>query len=134
VRVAHRGVVRLLDDNMLALRPDDRVLRFVTLAFDPGDGRDLPAALGRRDRRGLFTRGAGACRSRRFLTEQRISVLRFTAGLFRTLAEDQPEPFACVRHVLVDGDALPADVVGRLLQRFPDLTVSNAYGPTEATV
>lgn len=134
VRVAHRGVVRLLDDNTVPMRPNDRMLRFVTLAFDPAMVEIFrPLSAGATivvcPQEVLAPADLAA-----FLTAQRISVLRFTAGLFRSLAEDQPEAFAGARHVLVDGDVVPADVVGRLLERFPDLTVSNAYGPTEATV
>lgn len=134
VRVAQRGLLRLLDDGMLAMRPGDRFLRFVTLAFDPAMVEIFrPLTTGATvvvcPEKVLAPADLAA-----FLAEQRVSVLRFTAGLFRVLAEDCPDAFAGARHVLVDGDVVPADVVSRLLERYPDLTVSNAYGPTENTV
>jgi amino acid adenylation domain-containing protein len=134
VRIAHRGVLRLLDDRVLRLTPDDRCLRFVTLAFDPAVieiFRPLVAGA-----------AVVVCPEHvlapadlaTFLRGQQISVLRLTAGLFRVLADDVPEAFAGARHVLVGGDVVSADQVSRLLSRHPGLSVSNVYGPTENTI
>ncbi len=134
VRVAQRGVLRLLDETMLVVRPQDRFLRFVTLAFDISVLEIFrPLTVGATvvvcPEKVLAPADLAA-----FLAEQRISMLQFSAGLFRVLAEDRPDAFAGVRHALVGGDVVPADLVRRLLEKFPGLVVSNLYGPTENTV
>ncbi len=134
VRVAQRGVLRLLDDAMLTVHPHDRFLRFVTLAFDIAVLEIFrPLTVGATvvvcPQEVLAPADLAA-----FLAEQRVSMLQFSAGLFRVLAEDRPDAFRGVRHALVGGDVVPAELVRQLLRRFPGLTVSNMYGPTEATV
>ncbi len=39
-----------------------------------------------------------------------------------------------LRRLFLGGEALPSDLLGRLLQACPQLAVTNLYGPTEATV
>jgi amino acid adenylation domain-containing protein len=134
VRVAQRGVLRLLNDGMVAVRPQDRFLRFVTLAFDIAVLEIFrPLAAGAAvvvcPESVLAPADLAA-----FLAAQQVSIIQFSAGLFRVLAEDCPEAFAGARHVLVGGDVVPADLVRGLLERYSGLAVSNVYGPTENTV
>ncbi|MEE1766687.1 AMP-binding protein, partial [Streptomyces sp. JV185] len=56
-----------------------------------------------------------------------------TAGLFRVMAEEVPEAFAGVREVWAGGDVVPPEAVRRVMDRCPDVTVVNGYGPTETT-
>ncbi|MFJ2708732.1 amino acid adenylation domain-containing protein [Streptomyces sp. NPDC087428] len=67
------------------------------------------------------------------LTERGISSLWLTAGLFRVMAEEAPEAFAGVREVWAGGDVVPPEAVRRVMDRCPEVTVVNGYGPTETT-
>ncbi|MGV9270945.1 amino acid adenylation domain-containing protein, partial [Kitasatospora sp. NPDC003701] len=70
----------------------------------------------------------------RRLAEHRITGLWITSGLFRLLAEEQPQCFAGLREVRTGGDVVPAEAVRRVLEACPDTVVTNGYGPTETTV
>ncbi len=48
-------------------------------------------------------------------------------------AGERPAPRG-LRAVLLGGEALPAELVRRTRERFPDVRIWNHYGPTEATV
>ncbi|MFJ5848183.1 amino acid adenylation domain-containing protein [Streptomyces sp. NPDC092903] len=67
------------------------------------------------------------------LTERGITSLWLTAGLFRVMAEEVPEAFAGVREVWAGGDVVPPEAVRRVMDRCPEVTVVNGYGPTETT-
>ncbi|GID33103.1 non-ribosomal peptide synthetase [Paractinoplanes brasiliensis] len=69
----------------------------------------------------------------RLIRENDVTSMFMTTGLFRVIAEEQPEAFAMVRQVAAGGDALPAAAVRRVLEHAPAARVVNAYGPTEAT-
>ncbi|MEE1838237.1 non-ribosomal peptide synthetase, partial [Streptomyces sp. JV190] len=49
------------------------------------------------------------------------------------MAEEVPEAFAGVREVWAGGDVVPPEAVRRVMDRCPDVTVVNGYGPTETT-
>ncbi|NRN71322.1 Amino acid adenylation domain-containing protein, partial [Kibdelosporangium sp. 4NS15] len=57
-----------------------------------------------------------------------------SAGLFRTLADEDPGCFAGVRELWAGGDVVSQVAVTRVLDACPDITVANEYGPTETTV
>ncbi|MFI9100861.1 non-ribosomal peptide synthase/polyketide synthase [Streptomyces fildesensis] len=69
----------------------------------------------------------------RLLAEYRITGLHLTAGLFRLVADEDPDCLAPVRELLAGGDVVPAASVRRLLERFPNLVIKDTYGPTETT-
>ncbi|WP_151484869.1 non-ribosomal peptide synthetase, partial [Streptomyces albicerus] len=68
------------------------------------------------------------------IAEQRVTALTMSAGLFSVIADERPDSFAGVREVLPCGELVPAEAVTRILRACPGVTVTNAYGPTEATV
>ncbi|MGY9063719.1 non-ribosomal peptide synthase/polyketide synthase [Streptomyces sp. CAS3] len=70
---------------------------------------------------------------RRAVTEQRVSCLWLTAGLFRLLAQEDPGCLRGAREVWTGGEAVPGAVVRRVLDACPGLTVMDGYGPTETT-
>ncbi|MEV5576516.1 amino acid adenylation domain-containing protein, partial [Spirillospora sp. NPDC052269] len=63
-----------------------------------------------------------------------LTAVHVTAGLFRVLAQESPECFAGLRHVLTGGDVVPADAVARVVEACPGVTVRHLYGPTEVTL
>ena len=133
-RIPDRGVVRLTEDrSFLVPGATDRFVRLAPLAFDAStleifaplltggtidifpDGYPTPAALAT------------------FLAERGTTGLWLTAGLFRLVADYQPQAFAGVRQVLTGGDVVPPAQVARVLTACPGLRVTNGYGPTENT-
>ncbi|WP_324609454.1 AMP-binding protein, partial [Streptomyces sp. NRRL S-378] len=70
----------------------------------------------------------------RLITEERITGLQVTAGLFRVMAEEDPGCFAGVREVITGGDVISPAAVRRVLDHCPDTVVRCAYGPTETTL
>ncbi|MCX4771937.1 non-ribosomal peptide synthase/polyketide synthase [Streptomyces sp. NBC_01260] len=57
-----------------------------------------------------------------------------TAGLFRVLAERDPECFAGLQEVLTGGDVVPVGAVERVVEACAGLVVRHLYGPTEVTL
>ncbi|MFH8336566.1 non-ribosomal peptide synthase/polyketide synthase [Streptomyces sp. AM6-12] len=74
-----------------------------------------------------------AAQVRTAITEQRVSCLWLTAGLFRLLAQEDPGCLRGAREVWTGGEAVPGAVVRRVLDACPGLTVVDGYGPTETT-
>ncbi|MFK8844068.1 amino acid adenylation domain-containing protein [Streptomyces sp. Ac-502] len=70
----------------------------------------------------------------RLVTDHGLTAVHLTAGLFRVLAQETPECFAGLQHVLTGGDAVPAEAVAGVRDACPDVTVSHLYGPTETTL
>ncbi|MCU1716787.1 non-ribosomal peptide synthetase [Pseudomonas sp. 5P_3.1_Bac2] len=69
----------------------------------------------------------------RLIVREKVTALWLTAGLFRLIAEEDPESLAGVQQILAGGDVLPKASVDALLARHPQQTIINGYGPTEAT-
>ncbi|MEV8107747.1 amino acid adenylation domain-containing protein [Streptomyces sp. NPDC088135] len=133
VSVTHRNVADLAAQTMYANGNHRRVLFHSPAAFDAStyeiwvpwlNGRTVVVA----------PRGHLAPADyQRLLAEHRITALWMTAGLFRVMAEEAPEAFAGVREVWAGGDVVPPEAVRRVMDRCPDVTVVNGYGPTETT-
>ncbi|MGW1194176.1 amino acid adenylation domain-containing protein, partial [Streptomyces sp. NPDC002559] len=70
---------------------------------------------------------------RRVIVEHGVTSLWMTAGLFSLMATECPEAFAAVRQVLTGGDVVSPAAVRQVMDKCPDLTVVNGYGPGEAT-
>ena len=70
---------------------------------------------------------------RRMVSENGVTGLWLTAGLFRLIAQEAPDCLAGVREVWTGGDVVPAAAVRRVLAACPDVAVVDGYGPTETT-
>ncbi|WP_345327445.1 amino acid adenylation domain-containing protein, partial [Kitasatospora aburaviensis] len=125
-----------------ALGPTDRVLQFAALAFDASAEQIFPA----------LTCGAtlvlpdhGLITPTHLLTDlnhHHVTVLEVVPGYLTELiaelsAPDSPHAHwdpAWLRLLVLGGDVVrPADLAW-WTGRFPDMTVVNTYGPTEATI
>ncbi|WP_414945499.1 amino acid adenylation domain-containing protein, partial [Amycolatopsis sp. cmx-11-32] len=71
---------------------------------------------------------------RGLITGHELSHVHLTAGLLRTLVDEDPSCFSGVREVLTGGDVVPADAVRRVLESNPGVAVRHLYGPTEVTL
>lgn len=62
-----------------------------------------------------------------------ITTMFLTTALFNQIAAIAPDTFSTLRHLLVGGDALNPDNIGRVLGFSPPRHLLNIYGPTETT-
>ncbi|MEW2435914.1 non-ribosomal peptide synthase/polyketide synthase [Streptomyces caniferus] len=131
VAVRHRDVVALAFDR--AFDGHDRVLVHSPQAFDAAT-YELWVPLLRGGRAVLApSADVDAATVRRAVTEQGVTCLWLTAGLFRLLAQEDPECLRGAREVWTGGEAVPGAAVRRVLDACPGLTVVDGYGPTETT-
>ncbi|MEU3543795.1 non-ribosomal peptide synthetase [Streptomyces paromomycinus] len=70
----------------------------------------------------------------RLVGEYGLTAVHVTAGLFRVLAQETPECFTGLRHVLTGGDVVPAEAVARVAEACPGVEIRHLYGPTETTL
>ncbi|MFJ1899698.1 amino acid adenylation domain-containing protein, partial [Streptomyces sp. NPDC088115] len=133
VAVTHRNVADLAAQTMYANGAHRRVLFHSAMAFDASTYEMWVPWLNGGT---LVIAPAGHLAPadyQRLLAEHRITALWLTAGLFRVMAEEIPEAFAGVREVWAGGDVVPPEAVRRVMDRCPEVTVVNGYGPTETT-
>ncbi|MCX4725060.1 amino acid adenylation domain-containing protein [Streptomyces sp. NBC_01306] len=134
VCIPHRAVIRLVQDGEVALLGSgDRMLRLAPLAFDAST-LELWAALLSGAALEVYPPGIPAPSDLGdFLLERGATVAWLTAGLFRLVVEFAPDGLGGLRQLLTGGDVVPHEHVARLLAKYPGLTVTNGYGPTENT-
>lgn len=134
VEAPRAGVDRLMRGaDYCLLGSGDRILRFAPLAFDASTF-EIFVALWRQATIVIGPSGPLDIDAlAEFVVDERIDVCWLTSGLFSSLVDYRPEAFAKLRQVLTGGDRVSAASVTTLLNRFPELSVVNGYGPTEAT-
>jgi amino acid adenylation domain-containing protein len=71
---------------------------------------------------------------RRLISDEKITALHLTAGLFRVVAEEAPDCLRGVREVLTGGDVISAGAVQRVLGECPGIVVRALYGSTEVSL
>ncbi|MFE2568665.1 amino acid adenylation domain-containing protein, partial [Streptomyces mirabilis] len=131
VAARQRDVAALALDRAFARH--DRVLVHSPHAFDAST-YELWAPLLRGGTAVLAPPGdIEAAAVRHAITEQGVSCLFLTVGLFRLLAQEDPACLTGAREVWTGGEAVPGSAVRRVLDACPDLTVVDVYGPTETT-
>ncbi|WP_437975236.1 non-ribosomal peptide synthase/polyketide synthase [Sorangium sp. So ce295] len=135
VVVRHRGVVNFLSTmkESPGIAPEDRVLGLTSLSFDiAGLELYLPLLVGAR----VVLVGRAVAADAEALIErverEAITVVQATPATWRMLS--QSPGFAAMRacKVLCGGEALPADLASRLVQKAG--RIWNLYGPTETTI
>lgn len=132
VLVPHAGVLNLIS-SLPALPARPRMLHLAPLAFDASTFELWTPLL-----------GGGICvvhppgpvvfeELGRTLLEHGVDSAWLTASLFNAIVDGTPEVLAPLRTLYVGGEALSVPHVRRCISRFPNLTLINGYGPTEAT-
>ncbi len=71
---------------------------------------------------------------RRLITDERITGIHLTAGLFRVLAEEAPETFIGLAEILTGGDVIVPSAVRNVLDTCPDIVIRAMYGVTETSL
>ncbi|MBN1204929.1 MAG: amino acid adenylation domain-containing protein [Myxococcaceae bacterium] len=134
VAVTHRGICRLVTEaNYARLGAGERVLQFAPISFDASTLEVWGPLL---NGGAVVVAPPGALSLEelgRVLGRHGVTTLWLTAGLFHQMVEERLEGLASVKQLLAGGDVVSPTHVRAVLQRFPDCTVINGYGPTEST-
>jgi amino acid adenylation domain-containing protein len=135
VMVEHRAIARLvLDTNYIRLGPDDRIMQTGALAFDASTFEIWGALLN----------GGGLCRPPgraildpaelgRLIAKHGITTIFLTTSLFNQHVDSDISMFAGLKCLLTGGERVSPSHVNRVRERYPELTLIHAYGPTENT-
>ncbi|SNT66744.1 amino acid adenylation domain-containing protein, partial [Stenotrophomonas lactitubi] len=136
VMVEHRNVLRLAINNGFAsLGPSDVVAHCANPAFDAATWEIWGALLvGARVQVVAEQVALDPVALDKALRAGGVTALWLTAGLFNAHADALTDAFAGLRYLLVGGDVLDPDRIGRVLaQSTPPQHLLNGYGPTEST-
>lgn len=134
VAVTHRGVLSMVADPVWSGGGHDRVLMVAPYAFAVST-YELWVPLLRGGQIVLPPAGALDIDTLRSIIKRSgVTGLHLTAGLFRVVAEEDPQCLAGVREVLTGGDVIAPAAVARVLAACPDITVRAMYGQTECTL
>ncbi|WP_344446808.1 amino acid adenylation domain-containing protein, partial [Kitasatospora nipponensis] len=137
VAVTHRDVLELVADrgwHRAGGGGGERVLFHAPHAFDIADYELWVALLSGWEVVVAPDGELGVAELGELIREHRITAVHLTAGLFRVVAEEQPELLAGVREVLTGGDVVSPGAVRAVLAACPTIAVRHLYGPTEATL
>lgn len=134
VLAPHRGVTRLvIEPNYATIQADDTLLQLAPVTFDAATFEIWGALLNGaslvlypEDNFDPFVFADQ-------VTEHQVSVLWVTAALFHLIAGHFNDALQPVKQLLSGGDVLGANQINSLLDKFPSMTLVNAYGPTENT-
>ena len=135
VTVSHENLINFLAAmaGRLAVAPQDSFLALTSLSFDIA-ALELWLPLTRGARIVLAEReeAADADRLLQRLAERSVTVVQATPTTWRTLSRRTGPILPPSCRLLCGGEAMPADLAGRLRERAA--SVINVYGPTETTV
>ncbi|MEM6455268.1 MAG: amino acid adenylation domain-containing protein, partial [Acidobacteriota bacterium] len=135
VVVHHRNVVRMLVAvHPLERGPDVVYLHAASPAFDASTYEFWTPLLSGGQLAILPPGPVGVAELRRTIARNGVTSLVLPTSLFHQVVDLEPSVFAPVQHLAIGGDVLSASHVRRVRRVAPHLTVSNGYGPTEATV
>ena len=129
----HSGVARVAGDPRLGFGPDTVMWQSASLAWD-GFSFEVWCP--------LVSGGTVVPRDSEFFSfdelraavAQGVSTVFLTPTLFNATVVDDIEALAGVRAVMLGGEAVSVKHTRLALDRFPELTVFNLYGPVEATM
>jgi amino acid adenylation domain-containing protein len=133
VAVTHGNVVVLAADRRWRNGNHERVLLHYPLATDISTyelwpfllaGKQVVIAADEHVEPGTFDR---------LIREHGVTAMCLPAPLFSLLVEECLSCFEGLREVLTGGEAVSGETVARVMAAHPQLTVVDAYGPTEAT-
>ena len=135
VMITHKNVVRLVrNQSYIILNSSSRIILAGALSFDSTtfeiwgsllNGGTLYIA----DKFTLLEPEL----FKKAIDKWEINSLFLTTSLFNQYVNKQYDIFEKVNHVLIGGDVISMNHVKRIKQKFPEIQITNAYGPTENT-
>ncbi|MGL4697488.1 amino acid adenylation domain-containing protein [Enterococcus larvae] len=136
VCIAHRGVVRLVNNNShFKVGPTDKVLSVLSPGFDPtvldiwgSMLNSVPLVLVSKNE------ALDVKMLKLIIDKHNITSLQLSSPLFTSLALQNAATFNNVKNLIVGGDTLSVEAVNNVVNVNKKIAVTNAYGPTENTV
>ena len=134
VRVAHRGIVRLVRGQDFITQGSKEVwLQQAPTSFDAST-LELWAPLLNGGRCIVFEDRVPTPESlSAVIAREAVNSAWFTASLFNALIDEAPDCLSGLSQILVGGEALSPAHVRRALEQLPHSRLINGYGPTENT-
>jgi amino acid adenylation domain-containing protein len=134
VAVEHRGIVRLVRGaNYCHFGPDETFLQFAPISFDASTFEIWGALLNGSPLVLMPPKSTSLEDLVRAIRKHSVTTLWLTAGLFHLMVEEHPDGLGTLRQLLAGGDVLSPRHVRLFLERAPNTTLINGYGPTENT-
>ncbi|MBB6498472.1 non-ribosomal peptide synthetase [Pedobacter cryoconitis] len=135
VLVTHRNVVSLIHAaNYIVLDKEDVLLSVGSIAFDATTFEYWGALLnGGRLVLGAENSLLDPVQLKRVLQEEGVTKMFFTTAWFNQLVDTDVTVFGRLSAVLTGGEKLSENHVKRFMQAYPEIVISNIYGPTENT-
>ena len=135
VVITHRGIARtVLDQNYVVFRPSDVVMHATTISFDVCTTEIWGALVNGATLSVLSDANFSVGRLCDVIRESGVTVASLTTGLFNLFADYARGDLDTLRHMMFAGEVGSAEHARRFMRRFPRCKLTNAYGPTEATV
>jgi amino acid adenylation domain-containing protein/non-ribosomal peptide synthase protein (TIGR01720 family) len=133
--IPHRGIVRLVrNTDYVELGPDDRIAQMSNFSFDAATfeiwGALLNGGCAVGIPREVVLSPAALAAALRL---HRITTAFVTTSLFNQIANEKPDTFATLTHLLFGGSAVDPRPVREVLERAAPKRLLHVYGPTENT-
>jgi amino acid adenylation domain-containing protein len=131
--IPQRGVVRLVrNTNYVDFTSEDRVLQTAAVVFDASTEEIFGALLNGAtlyivDKASLLD----PVELGEILAKNNITIADFSSALFAQIAESHSDIFCKLKTILLGGEVLSAPHANKARKNNPQLTLVNAYGPTE---
>lgn len=134
VCVPHQAVVRLVQaPNFARVGPEETWLHMAPMGFDAST-LEIWAPLCNGGRLALMPSGPLALRDiGGAIARHRVTSAWLTSGLFRAMVDEELDALAPLTQLLTGGDVVPVSQARVVIERYPNLTLINGYGPTENT-
>ena len=134
VLVENRSVVRLVfETDYCHFGPDEVFLQFAPISFDASTLEIWGALLYGAKLVIMPAKFSSLEDLGRTIREHGVTTMWLTAGLFHLFVDERLEDLRPIRQLLAGGDVLSASHVRKVLDRLPNTTLINGYGPTEGT-
>ena len=134
VLIENRSVVRLVfETDYCHFGPDQVFLQFAPISFDASTLEIWGALLHGAKLVIMPAKFSSLEDLGRTIREHCVTTMWLTAGLFHLFVDERLEDLRPIRQLLAGGDVLSAPHVRKVLDRLPNTTVINGYGPTEGT-
>jgi amino acid adenylation domain-containing protein len=133
VGVPHRAVVRLVSGDYVEFGPGQSFLCLSPVSFDASTFEIWgPLLTGGR----VVVHPSGTLAAEELaaaLHQEKVTTLFLTTALFHRMVDHNLDAFGGLRQLLTGGEVLDPRRFNRVAERFPELRLIAAYGPTENT-
>ncbi len=134
VNVRHQGVVRLVKNtNYINLTEKQTFLQLAPISFDAATLEIWGSLLNGGTLIVMPPHKLSLAEIGAAITENQVTTLWLTAGLFQLMVEEQLENLKPVKQLLAGGDVLSVTHVQKVVENLTECQLINGYGPTENT-